>query len=279
MATVFSEVHTVDISSEMIALAKENLSDLRNVFLYKNNGIDLSELPDHSCDFAFSFIVFQHIPILGVIENYVREVHRCLKPGSVFKFQVQGDTGIQSAQDDSWVGVPMSLADARALAKRCGFWLIRSSGQGTQYFWLWFLKPRWPWLPKVIRSNTAEALTRVHSAIETGRFLCTKRVAITFSHQRVRAGESYRVRIPSFAGQAIDVGYELTAARYPAPVTGVVSNWCELDSGGEAQILVPAEHPTGVVRITKVRSRTNDSRWYRAGGAIQVAQADEPLDH
>ena len=234
MAAVFSEVHAVDISSEMIALAKENLSDLRNVFLYKNNGIDLSELPDHSCDFAFSFIVFQHIPILGVIENYVREVHRCLKPGSVFKFQVQGDTGIQSAQDDSWVGVPMSLADARALAKRCGFWLIRSSGQGTQYFWLWFLKPRWPWLPKVIRSNT-EALTRVHSAIETGRFLYTKRVPITFSHQRVGAGESYGVRIPSFAGQVIDVGYELTAARYPSPVTGVVSKWCELDSGGEAQ--------------------------------------------
>src|SRR5437868_5140107 len=60
MAAVFSEVHAVDISSEMIALAKDNVSDLRNVFLYKNNGIDLSELPDHSCDFAFSFIVFQH---------------------------------------------------------------------------------------------------------------------------------------------------------------------------------------------------------------------------
>ena len=128
-------------------------------------------------------------------------------------------------------------------------------------------------------NDLAEALTRVHSAIETGRFLCMKRVPITFSHQRVGAGESYGVRIPSFAGQVIDVGYELTAARYQAPVTGVVSKWCELDSGGEAQILVPAEHPTGVVRITKVRSRTNDSRWYRAGGAIQVARADEPLDH
>ena len=173
----------------------------------------------------------------------------------------------------------MSLADARALAERCGFELIRSSGQGTQYFWLWFLKPRWPWLPKVIRSNTAEALTRVHSAIETGRFWCARRVAITFSHQRIRAGEWYRVRIPSFAGQVVDVGYELTAGRYPAPVTGVVSKWCELDSRGEAQILVPAEHSTGIVRITKVRSRTNNSRWYRAGGAIQVARADEPLDH
>ena len=110
MAAVFGEVHAVDISAEIIALAKQNLSDLQNVFLYKNNGIDLAELPDQSCDFAFSFIVFQHIPILGVIENYVREVHRCLKPGAIFKFQLQGDTCLQSAQDETWVGVPLSLA-------------------------------------------------------------------------------------------------------------------------------------------------------------------------
>jgi ubiquinone/menaquinone biosynthesis C-methylase UbiE len=279
MATVFGEVHAVDISAEMIALAKQNLSDLRNVFLYKNNGIDLMELPDQSYDFAFSFIVFQHIPILGVIENYVREVHRCLKPGAIFKFQVQGDTCLHSAQDETWVGVPLSLADAKALAERAGFELICASGEGTQYFWLWFLKFKWPWIPKVIRSNTAEALTRVQKAIETGRFWFSRRVAVTFSPESVRAGEPYCVRIPSFAGQVIDVGYELTVGRNPFPVTGVVDKWCELDSRGKAQILVPAEHPTGIVRITKVRSRTKDSRWYRAGGTIQVFGADEPLDH
>src|SRR5262245_60651714 len=67
MSAMFGEVHAVDISAEMSALAKDNLSGLRNVFLYKNNGIDLSGLSDQSYDFAFSFIVFQHIPILGVI--------------------------------------------------------------------------------------------------------------------------------------------------------------------------------------------------------------------
>ncbi len=39
-------------------------------------------------DFAFSFIVFQHIPSRAVIENYVREAHRLLRPGALFKFQV-----------------------------------------------------------------------------------------------------------------------------------------------------------------------------------------------
>src|SRR5215831_19263414 len=185
LAASFGEVHAVDISTEMIALAKRNLSDLRNVFLYKNNGIDLSELPGRSYDLAFSFIVFQHIPILAVIESYVREVHRCLKPGAIFKFQVQGNTVIKSARDETWVGVPISLADAKALAERCGFELIFSSGQGTQYFWLWFLKFKWPWIPKVIRSNTAEALIRVQKVIEIGRFWFSKRVAVTFSPQSV----------------------------------------------------------------------------------------------
>lgn len=91
IAAAFAVVHAVDISAEMIALARRNLSDLPNVFLHKNNGVDLSGLPSHSCDFAFSFIVFQHIPSRDVIENYIREVYQCLKPGGIFKFQVQGD--------------------------------------------------------------------------------------------------------------------------------------------------------------------------------------------
>src|SRR6185436_19085806 len=98
------------ISQEMIDLARQNLSDLRNVYLYKNNGMDLSGLADGSYDFAFSFVVFQHIPSLGIIESYIREVHRCLKPGAIFKFQAQGDKRIRCAEHDSWIGVPVSLA-------------------------------------------------------------------------------------------------------------------------------------------------------------------------
>jgi hypothetical protein len=192
-------------------------------------------------------------------------------------FQVQGDMSIQRAEDDTWIGVPMSVADARALAYQSGFEMIRASGQGSQHFWLWFLKPKWPWLPKVVRSTAAKALTRVQSTIEGCRFRFAKRIAAAFSPSSVQAGETCCVRIPSFAGEVIDVGYEFTAEHCPAPITGVVGKWCQLDSLGEARIQVPAEHPSGIVRITKVRSRTNNSQWCPARGAIHVIGAGEFL--
>ena len=68
------------------------LRDRPNAFVYQNNGKDLTVVPALAFDFAFSSIVFQHIPSRDMIENYVREVHRLLRPGALFKFQVQGDS-------------------------------------------------------------------------------------------------------------------------------------------------------------------------------------------
>src|SRR5579883_2802328 len=62
LARLFGEVHAVDISSEMIGIARRNLAGVSNAFFYNNNGMDLSVIPDQPFDFAFSFIVFQHIP-------------------------------------------------------------------------------------------------------------------------------------------------------------------------------------------------------------------------
>jgi hypothetical protein len=75
-----------------------------------------------------------------VIENYVREVSRLLRPGALFKFQVQGDVTIQSSPDDTWLGVPFSQEQALAMAERCGFEMRYNHGAGQQYFWLWFFK-------------------------------------------------------------------------------------------------------------------------------------------
>jgi len=139
LSGVFGEVYGVDISSEMVARAKQALADRPHAHVYQNSGSDLAVLGDVQVDFAFSTIVFQHIPSREVIESYVREVHRLLRPGGLFKFQVQGDPTIQ-ALDDSWLGVSFTDEQAVELAERCGFEPRHRHGQGNQYFWLWFFK-------------------------------------------------------------------------------------------------------------------------------------------
>ena len=85
LATVFGEVHAVDVSGEMVKLARAGLADTPNAFVYHNNGKDLSAVPTLLFDFAFSTIVFQHIPSRDIIENYVHEVHRLLRPGRLLE--------------------------------------------------------------------------------------------------------------------------------------------------------------------------------------------------
>ena len=140
LANLFGEVHGVDVSGEMIRQAKLALRDHPNAFVYQNNGKDLAVLPALEFDFAFSSIVFQHIPSREIIENYVREVNRLLRPGALFKFQVQGDSTLETKPDDTWLGVPFSERQAMDMAFRCGFEPRYRHGAGEQYFWLWFFK-------------------------------------------------------------------------------------------------------------------------------------------
>ena len=140
LANLFGEVHAVDVSGEMVARAKSALAHHPNAHVYQNNGMDLAVIPGADYDFAFSSIVFQHIPSREVIINYVREVNRLLRPGALFKFQVQGDSSLQTTPDDTWLGVPFSDEQAVAMAESCNFEPRYRHGAGEQYFWLWFFK-------------------------------------------------------------------------------------------------------------------------------------------
>jgi cyclopropane fatty-acyl-phospholipid synthase-like methyltransferase len=141
LARFFGEVHAVDVSGEMVLLAKEALKDHPNAFVYQNNGKDLTVIPELPFDFAFSFIVFQHIPSYEIIETYIKEVHRLLRPGALFKFQVQGASLMDPTKpDDTWLGAPYSERQAVDMAFRCGFEPRYRYGAGDQYFWLWFFK-------------------------------------------------------------------------------------------------------------------------------------------
>lgn len=140
LAEVFGEVYAVDISGEMINRAQEALKGRPNAHVFRNSGADLKVLGDIQVDFAFSYIVFQHIPSREVIYSYMREVHRLLRPGGLFKLQVQGDATLLTTAEDTWLGVPFSDADAVKMAEACGFEPRYRHGAGSQYFWLWFFR-------------------------------------------------------------------------------------------------------------------------------------------
>jgi SAM-dependent methyltransferase len=140
LAATFGQVYGVDVSGEMIAQATQNLASTPNATVLQNNGADLRVLGDITIDFAFSYIVFQHIPSREVIRNYVAEVHRLLRPGGLFKFQLQGVTSLVTSADDTWLGVPFSDEDAVRMAEDCGFEPRYRIGADTEAFWLWFFK-------------------------------------------------------------------------------------------------------------------------------------------
>jgi SAM-dependent methyltransferase len=139
-ADLFGEVHAVDVSGEMVRLARAACADRPNAVLYQNNGMDLDVLGDRVFDFAFSICCFHHIPSRDVIENYIREVGRLLRPGALFKFEVQGYVALDSKPDDTWYGIPFSDAQVVAMAERCGFEPRHRVGAGEERFWLWFFK-------------------------------------------------------------------------------------------------------------------------------------------
>lgn len=140
LSEVFGEVYAVDVSGEMIARAREALADRQNIHLFQNNGADLAVLGDVRLDFAFSYIVFQHIPSREIVYSYVRDVNRLLKPGGLFKLQVQGCPATEG-EPDTWLGVHFTEEDALEMARECGFEARYRVGANTQYFWLWFFKP------------------------------------------------------------------------------------------------------------------------------------------
>ena len=84
LSRIFGAVDAVDISPEMIAQARIILAGQPNVQLHVNNGADLSMFADSSFDFAISIIVFQHIPKRAIVENYIKETWRVLRPASLF---------------------------------------------------------------------------------------------------------------------------------------------------------------------------------------------------
>ena len=129
----FGEIHGVDVSDEMIRLARERLADVPNAHFHATNGASLAQFADESFEFVYSYAVFQHIPSRDVVLEYMREIRRVLKPGGIFHGQFNG---LAHASDtNTWSGVVFSAADIRAFTRDNGLQLLNLDGEYTQYMW------------------------------------------------------------------------------------------------------------------------------------------------
>jgi SAM-dependent methyltransferase len=86
----FLSVCAVDISAEMQSRAKLYLSAFSNVRWVLSDGEAISDIPDHSVEFVFSYLVLQHMPNREIVFASIREMMRILRPGGVFLFQFNG---------------------------------------------------------------------------------------------------------------------------------------------------------------------------------------------
>jgi SAM-dependent methyltransferase len=147
-----SEVWAVEVSEEMLDLARQYNAGLENVHWILGDGQSLAGINDESVDGVVSLVVFQHIPDPGVVMSYVREMGRVLKAGGWAAFHVSNDPGVHRAPglraritgalsrrrpsgqaDAAWLGSAVDLTELRAVAADSGLEIDRISGEGTQY--------------------------------------------------------------------------------------------------------------------------------------------------
>jgi SAM-dependent methyltransferase len=145
-------VKALDVSSEMLAIARNENAALGNVEWIHGDGVSLKGIGDGVSDAAVSHVVFQHIPDPQITLGYIREVGRVLKPGGVAALHVSNDKQVHEQKQplgervrslfgrapkgqahDAWKGSAVELDELRAAATDGGMALEKVVGEGTQY--------------------------------------------------------------------------------------------------------------------------------------------------
>lgn len=160
LATRFDDVDGVDISPEMIARAKAFAPPAPpNVAWTVCPGDGSLPIASDSVDFAFSYLVFQHLPTASAIGDYLTEVARILRRDGVARVQVNGarrrlhdrlSVGVERSDrmpllhrkprckldPHNHMGVVLTDGGARRLTRRAGLEVLAVDGAGTAELWL-----------------------------------------------------------------------------------------------------------------------------------------------
>ena len=75
-----SKVYAVDISEEAVDFCKRRFADVDKVVVIRNNGFDLSDIPDEHLTAIVSIDSMVHFDS-DIVRRYIREFERILKPG------------------------------------------------------------------------------------------------------------------------------------------------------------------------------------------------------
>jgi len=167
MSRHFVEIDGVDVSDEMIALAKQRLSDIPNAHPHHNDGASLSRFPDETFEFVYSYAVFQHIPSREVIIQYLRETQRVMKIGGLARLQFNGLPQGIGASYDTWAGARFSSSELMEFARNSDFQVLALEGVGTQYMWTSWRKQPQGW-GEAQESPSPDAKLRIRRITNAG---------------------------------------------------------------------------------------------------------------
>jgi len=137
LAPLVKEAHGVDISAEMLRKAEEWLRGIPNVGLHKTDG-RLDMFPDGYFDFVFSCLVFIHFPSKPLVYEYFKETARVLKPGGIFRFNVDGRNYMRWRRHRGGTirGVVFTTEEIRENLERHGFRVQDVTGAGSLDMWV-----------------------------------------------------------------------------------------------------------------------------------------------
>jgi SAM-dependent methyltransferase len=116
LAERFRECVAIDISEGMVRLARELNEDRPNCRFLVNAAPDLGQLESESFDLVYSSLVLQHMPSVEMVEAYVSEFLRVLRPGGLAVFQALSH-------------IPLAL---RLQPRRRAYAVLRSLGLSEQ---------------------------------------------------------------------------------------------------------------------------------------------------